>query len=101
MRCPADGNLQNATALESMLRARAVPATRDLIILILGWTNGGAQITMREAGVQFIEQTVASLRRFGLDNHYLVVTPLLPIHLRAGSSNLCKNILRARGICCG
>ena len=47
MRCPADGNLQNATALESMLRARAVPATRDLIILILGWTNGGAQITMR------------------------------------------------------
>ena len=85
MRCPADGNLQNATALESMLRARAVPVTRDLIILILGWTNGAAQITMREAGVQFIEQTIASLRRFGLDSHYVVITPLLPIHLRSAT----------------
>ena len=45
--CPANGELGNSTALDAMLAARA-SSQRELVILVLGWTNGGAQITMRE-----------------------------------------------------
>lgn len=98
--CPADGNLRDAAALERLLTARAT-SNKDLIILILGWTNGGAQITMRESGVAFIEAQISALRDFGLGDNYIVLTPSLPLTLRAGSNNICRNVLQPRRICCG
>ena len=81
-RCPADGNLQDPAALDAMLNSRAT-FSRDILILILGWTHGGAQVTMRESGAAFVEAQVSALGRFGLGDHYVVVTPRLPIQLRA------------------
>ena len=96
--CPADGNLQNSTALEAMLRARASPR-RDLIIFVLGHTNGPSQIAMRDAGVSYIQAQVAALRRHGISN-YLVLSPSLGARRRGGSENLCLNFLRAKNVCC-
>ena len=97
--CPANGDLHNDAALEAMLSARASTA-RELLIMVLGWTNGKSQINMRDEGVRFIEAQIASLRRHSVEN-YLVLTPQLgQQNRRAGTDNMCLNRLRPRGVCC-
>ena len=100
--CPANADLRNETALEAMLAARASPA-RAITILILGWTHGKAQVTMRETGVGLIETQVHALRAMGIEN-YLIITPLLleldKRHV-SGNNNLCVHTLRPLGLCCG
>lgn len=87
--CPADGNLRDAAALERLLTARAT-SNKDLIILILGWTNGGAQITMRESGVAFIEAQISALRDFGLGDNYIVLVALGAGALHLGAPAPCE-----------
>jgi hypothetical protein len=91
--------MHDARALEAMLEARASPR-RELVILILGWTNGKAQIAMRDEGLRFIHTQVASLAQHGLP-HYLVLTPNLGDPRRKdGNDNMCLNFLRPQGVCC-
>ena len=95
--CPADGHLQDAASLEAMLAARASPA-RELIILVLGWTNGGVTIAMRDSGVAFVRSQLETLRELGAP-HTLVITTQLGIRTNK-ADNLCLSRLRPLGVCC-
>ena len=97
--CPANGNLHDASALDAMLAERA-SSRRDLVILILGHTNGKAQIPMRADGVHFVQAQIASLALHGISN-YLVITPEWGSPRKQGIDNLCLNVLRPQGVCCG
>ena len=101
--CPANGDLHNVTALHEMIEARASPETRELVILILGWTNGKAQVNMRDSGTDFVSATLSSLLNQHSITNYLVLTPHLinQPNRAAGTDNLCRAVLRPRGICCG
>ena len=97
--CPANGDLHDAAAFDAMLQARA-SSRRELLIFVLGWTNGKSQIAMRDEGVHFIDTQISSLRRHGVGN-YLVLTPQLGQPGRkGGTDNMCLTKLRPRGVCC-
>ena len=109
--CP-NGDLANLTALDAMLTARAAPLPSGemaITILILGWTNGKSQISMRETGASYIEAQIARLKSFGLENYLVISTDLSAAQeykkktsaAKSVSGNLCKGVLRPRGICCG
>ena len=82
-------------------RPRASPETRELVILILGWTNGKAQVNMRDSGKDFVSATLSSLLNQHSITNYLVLTPHLinQPNRAAGTDNLCRAVLRPRGIC--
>lgn len=91
-------NLNEPSALDATLMARASPR-HDITILILGWTNGATQVSMREAGVEFVANQVESLRLHGITNTLAITTHLqIKNH---GGNNLCLSALRPRGVCCG
>lgn len=90
--CPFHrGDLRNVSNLDAMLAARA-SAAKEISVLILGWTHGTAQVSMRGSGPALIEAQVQALQRFSRHN-YLVITPT--------TNNMCKAVLQKAGICCG
>ena len=99
-RCPANADLHDGTALDEMLRARASPRA-ELVIMLLGWTNGKTQITMRESGAYFLRSQVASLEAHGVPYHLTITPHFEGLSARRGTDNLCLNALRPKGICCG
>ena len=98
--CPDNGDLHNETALKKLLVARSSKA-RELVILILGWTNGKTAINMREFGPDFVQAQLGSLASHGIRNTLVLTPNLITDTHRAGSTtNLCLSTLRPRGICC-
>ena len=99
--CPANGDLHAVGAFDAMLKARA-SRRRELVILILGHTNGRAQVTMRGDGVRFVEAQISSLAQHGIANYLVLSLNILgeEWRRREGSNNVCTHTLRARGVCC-
>ena len=96
--CPAVANLEVASQMDELLRARA-SAQRDIVITILGPTTGKNHVRMGATGQLMLRNMVMSLKRHGVTNYLAITTHLSLPH--EAENNLCLSVLRPAGICCG
>ena len=120
--CPADGDLNQRSALEAMLDARAVAINvggdtgldrvevgnglqRVMALLVAGFSApGSSAIPMHLDAVSYARLQVNALERYGVKGHLVLSSSFVPIagsHHPAWSGSFCQSQLRPHGLCCG